>query len=130
MKKVAIALSLCTLIVLSVCTIFVLSAGAQQQPKPYVNKQAPMEHWSGLLRLVETIPIPTEGYIDHLSYDLKNQHLFISGENNKKLVVVDMKAGKVIHETPLGGNPRRPFFHAAANQVWMVLGGNYAYAVG
>ncbi len=87
MKKVAIALSVCTFCVLSVCTIFVLSAGAQQQPKPYVNKQAPMEHWSGLLRLVETIPIPTEGYIDHLSYDLKNQHLFISGENNKKLVV-------------------------------------------
>jgi hypothetical protein len=24
-----------------------------------------------------------------------------------------MKAGKVIHETPLGGNPRRPFFDPA-----------------
>ncbi len=121
MKKVAI--------VLSVCTILVLSAGAQQQPKPYVNKQAPMEHWSGLLRLVETIPIPTEGYIDHLSYDLKNQHLFISGENNKKLVVVDMKAGKVIHETPLGGNPRKPFFDAATNELWLDLGDNTAVAI-
>ncbi len=129
MKKVAIALSLCTLCVLSVCTILVLSAGAQQQPKPYVDKQAPMEHWSGLLRLVETIPIPTEGYIDHLSYDLKNQHLFISGENNKKLVVVDMKAGKVIHETPLGGNPRKPFFDAATNELWLDLGDNTAVAI-
>src|SRR6266705_4734925 len=129
MKKVAIVLSLCTLCVLSVCTIFVLSAGAQQQPKPYVNKQAPMEHWSGLLRLVETIPIPTEGYIDHLSYDLKNQHLFISGENNKKLVVVDMKAGKVIHETPLVGNPRKPFFDAATNELWLDLGDNSAVAI-
>src|SRR5260370_8364319 len=78
-----------------------------------------MEDWSGRLRLVETIPIPTEGYIDHLSYDLKNQHLFISGENNKKLVVVDMKAGKVIHETPLGGNPRKPFFDAPTNGLWL-----------
>ena len=121
MKKVAIALSLCTL--------FVLSGRAQQQPKPYVNKQAPMEHWSGLLRLVETIPIPTEGYIDHLSYDLKNQHLFISGENNKKLVVVDMKAGKVIHETSLGGNPRKPFFDAATNELWLDLGDNTAVAI-
>jgi DNA-binding beta-propeller fold protein YncE len=116
-------------IVLSMCAIFALGAGAQQQPKPYVNKQAPMEHWSGLLRLVETIPIPTEGYIDHLSYDLKNQHLFISGENNKKLVVVDMKAGKVIHETPLGGNPRKPFFDPATNQLWLDLGDNTAVAI-
>jgi len=54
---------------------------------------------SGLLRLVETIPIPTEGYMDHLSYDLKNQHLFLSAENNKEIVVIDMKAGTVIHET-------------------------------
>jgi DNA-binding beta-propeller fold protein YncE len=78
---------------------------------------------------VETIPIPTEGYIDHLSYDLKNQHLFISGENNKTLVVVDMKAGKVIHETPLGGNPRRPFFDPATNELWLDLGDNTAVAI-
>src|SRR6202049_2386642 len=116
-------------IVLSLCTIFVLSVRAQQPSKPYVNKQTPMEHWSGLLRLVETIPIPTEGYIDHLTYDLKNQHLFISGENNKTLVVVDMKAGKVIHETPLGGNPRRPFFEPATNEIWVDLGDNTAVAI-
>ena len=121
MKRIAIVLSL--------CTIFVVSAGGQQQPKPYVNKQAPMEHWSGLVRLVETIPFATEGYIDHLDYDLKNQHLFISGENNKKLVVVDMKAGKVIHETPLGGNPRRPFFDPATNQIWVDLGDNTAVSI-
>jgi len=121
MKKAAV--------VLIMCAIFVWSARAQQQSKPYVNKQAPMEHWSGLLRLVETIPIPTEGYIDHLTYDLKNQHLFISGENNKKLVVVDMKAGKVIHETPLGGNPRKPFFDPATNEVWLDLGDNTAVAI-
>src|SRR6266699_3117331 len=123
MKKVAIALSLCTLCVLSVCTIFVLSAGAQQQPKPYVNKQAPMEHWSGLLRLVETIPIPTEGYIDHLSYDLKNQHLFISGENNKKLVVVDMKAGKLVGSIKMDGNdPAGMILDRAANRLYVGMG--------
>jgi DNA-binding beta-propeller fold protein YncE len=121
MKKLAITVS--------VCAIFALGASAQQQPKSYVNRQSPMEHWSGLLRLVETIPIPTEGYIDHLTYDLKSQHLFISGENNKKLVVVDMKAGKVIHETPLGGNPRKPFFEPATNLVWVDLGDNTAVAV-
>jgi DNA-binding beta-propeller fold protein YncE len=116
-------------VVLSVCAIFVLSGRAQQQAKPYVNKQAPMEHMSGLLQLVETIPLPTQGQMDHCTYDLKNQHLFVSGEDSKKLVVVDLKAGKVIHETPLGGNPRKPFFDAATNQVWLDLGDNTAVAI-
>src|ERR1700686_2072293 len=98
-------------IVLTLCTIFVSQAGGQQQSKEYVNKQSPMVHMSGLLRLVETIPLPTEGYMDHCSYDLKNQRLFISGEFNNELVVVDLKAGKVIHETKLGGTPRKPFFN-------------------
>jgi len=116
-------------IVLGLCTIFVLSAGGQQQSQPYVNRQSPMEHMSGLLRLVEIIPLPTEGQMDHCSYDLKNQHLFVSGEDSKKLVVVDMKVGKVIHETPLGGNPRKPFFDAATNQLWLDLGDNTAVAI-
>jgi DNA-binding beta-propeller fold protein YncE len=84
---------------------------------------------SGLLRLVETIPLPTEGYMDHLSYDLKNQHLFLSAENNKEIVVVDMKAGKVIHETKVGGNPRKPFFDPATNALWVDLGDNTVVAL-
>jgi len=116
-------------IVLGLCTIFVLSAGGQQQSQPYVNRQSPMEHMSGLLRLVEIIPLPTEGQMDHCSYDLKNQHLFVSGEDSKKLVVVDMKAGKVIHDTPLGGNPRKPFFDPASNELWLDLGDNTAVAI-
>ena len=48
------------------------------------DKQLPMVHMAGLLRLVETIPLPTEGWMDHLTVDLKNQHLFISGEEQQK----------------------------------------------
>jgi hypothetical protein len=33
-----------------------------------------------------------------------------------------MKAGKVIHETKVGGNPCKPFFDAATNEVWVDLG--------
>jgi len=102
---------------------------AQAQQKEYVNRQLPMEHMAGLLRLVETIPIPTEGYMDHLTYDLKNQHLFLSAENNKEIVVVDMKAGKVIHVTKVGGNPRKPYFDQGSNELWVDLGDNTAIAV-
>lgn len=115
--------------VLTLCAIFVLKMGAQQQSKEYVNRQMPMVHMSGLLRLVETIPLPTEGYMDHLSYDLKNQHLFLSGEMNKEVVVVDMKEGKVIHETKVGGNPRKPFFDSVTNELWVDLGDNTAVAL-
>src|ERR1700674_1647172 len=85
--------------ILILCAIFVLRIGAQQQSKEYVNRQMPMVHMSGLLRLVRNIPLPTEGYMHHLSYDLKNQHLFLSAENNKEVLVVDMNTGKVILET-------------------------------
>jgi DNA-binding beta-propeller fold protein YncE len=103
--------------------------GAQQQSAQYVNRQLPMTHMKGLLRLVETIPLPTEGYMDHCAYDLKSQHLFISGENNKEVVVVDMEAGKVIHETKVDGNPRKPFFDSATNKLWVDLGNNTAVEI-
>src|SRR4029077_8019242 len=84
------------------------------------RKQLPMVHMSGLLGLVETIPLPTEGWMDHLAVDLKNNHLFISGEYSKNFVVVDLHSGQVIHTvTGLGGNPRKPFFDSKLNEVWV-----------
>lgn len=68
-------------VVLTLCAVFASKTRAQEQSKEYVNRQAPMVHMSGLFRLVETIPLPTKGYMDHLTYDLKNQHLFLSAEN-------------------------------------------------
>jgi DNA-binding beta-propeller fold protein YncE len=116
-------------VILIFCGVFVSKIRGQQQSKEYVNRQAPMVHMSGLLRLLETIPLPTEGYMDHLSYDLKNEHLFLSAENNKEIVVVDMKAGKVIHQTKVGGNPRKPFFDSNTNELWVDLGDNTVVAL-
>jgi DNA-binding beta-propeller fold protein YncE len=115
--------------IFALSAIVISKAKAQDPSKDYVNRQMPMVHMSGLLRLVETIPLPTEGYMDHLTYDLKGQHLFLSAENNKKIVVVDMKAGKVIHETKVGGNPRKPFFDAGTNELWVDLGDNTVVAM-
>ncbi len=116
-------------VVLTLGVVFVSKIRTQQPVQEYVNRQAPMEHMAGLLRLVETIPLPTEGYMDHLGYDLKNQHLFLSAENNKEIVVVDLKAGKVIHETKVGGNPRKPFFDSTTNELWVNLGDNTVVAL-
>ena len=112
------ALVLAGLLCVSRCT-------AQEQ-----RKQLPMTHMAGLLGLVETIPLPTEGWMDHLAVDLKNSHLFISGEYSKSFVVVDLHSGAVIRNiTGLGGNPRKPFFDPKTNLVWVDLGDNTLVAV-
>src|SRR5882724_846487 len=90
----------------------------------------PMQTMSGLLRLVQTSPLPTEGYMDHMTVDVKGQRLFICGEANKSLIAVDMRSGKVIHETKgLGGNPRKPFYVAETDEIWTDLGDNTVVAI-
>jgi DNA-binding beta-propeller fold protein YncE len=90
----------------------------------------PMQTMSGLLRLVRTSPLPTEGYMDHMTVDVKGQRLFICGEANKSLIVVDLQTGNVIHETKaLGGNPRKPFYLAESNEIWTDLGDNTVVAI-
>src|SRR6266481_2388281 len=103
-------------ILMTLSTVFILRAQAQSK------SQRPMEHMSGLLRLVETIPLPGDGYMDHLTVDLKGQRLFISGEAAKSLLVVDLRAGKMIHETKgLSAMPKKPFYLPDTNEVWVTL---------
>src|SRR5256884_3319352 len=106
------------------------TAQRQQSAVPAPPPLMPMTTMSGLLRLVQTIPLPTEGYMDHLTVDVKGQRLFITGEANKSLITVDLRAGKVIQETKgLGGNPRKPFYVAEANEIWTDLGDNTVVAI-
>ncbi|HVB98088.1 MAG TPA: hypothetical protein VNJ12_01990 [Candidatus Dormibacteraeota bacterium] len=115
---------------LTLCMMPALNVVAQQNCfAGYVNRQAPMVRMSGYLQLVETIPLPTVGKMDHLAYDLKRQHLFISGEVNNEVVVVDLRTGKVIHVTHVSGNPRKPFFDPELNELWVDLGDNTAVAI-
>src|SRR6266850_6289152 len=103
-------------IVMTLLTVFVSNAQGQSK------SQRPMEHMSGLLRLVETIPLPGDGYMDHLTVDVKGQRLFISGEAAKSLIAVDLRAGKVIHVTGgLSAMPKKPFYLPDTNEIWVTL---------
>jgi len=94
-------------------------AARGQQP---ASRQLPMMHMSGLLALVETIPLPGDGYMDHLAVDVKGQRIFISGEAAKSLFVVDLRAGKVVRVTQgLSAMPKKPFYVPETNEVWMTL---------
>jgi DNA-binding beta-propeller fold protein YncE len=82
----------------------------------------PMQTMSGLLNLAQIIPLPTEGYMDRLTIDVKGQRLFICGEAVKSLVVVDLRAGKVIHETKgLGASPKKAIYLPETNEVWLTM---------
>src|SRR6202163_3676259 len=99
-------------------TIFVSKAQGQQS----TSQQLPMMHMSGILGLVETIPLPGDGYMDHLTIDVKGQRLFISGEAAKSVIAVDLRAGKVIHETKgLSAMPKKAFYLPETNEVWVTL---------
>src|ERR1700724_4137514 len=105
-------------IVILFLTAFVSRAYGQNVP----SQQLPMMHMAGLLGLVETIPLPGDGYMDHLTVDVQGQRLFISGEAAKSLITVDLASGKVIHETKgLSAMPKKAFYLPGSNEVWVTL---------
>lgn len=105
-------------ILVTLLTAFVSRAQGQES----VSQQLPMMHMAGILGLVETIPLPGDGYMDHLTVDVKGQRLFVSGEAAKSLITVDLRAGKVIHETKgLSAMPKKPFYLPETDEVWMTL---------
>jgi len=105
-------------ILVTVTMAFVWKAQGQGS----MNQQLPMTHMVGILGLVETIPLPGDGYMDHLAIDVKGQRLFVSGEAAKSLIVVDLRAGKVIHETKgLSAMPKKPFYLPDTDEVWTTL---------
>src|SRR3984885_2458603 len=107
------------LAILASCFAALVSrASAQNVP----SQQLPMMHMAGLLVLVETIPLPGDGYMDHLTVDVKGQRLFVSGEAAKSLIVVDLAAGKVIHETKgLSAMPKKAFYLPDSNEIGLTL---------
>jgi DNA-binding beta-propeller fold protein YncE len=111
----------CGLILLILSMTFASSALAQSLP---------MQTMSGILGLVQTIPLPTEGYMDRIAADPKGQRLFICGEAVKSLVVVDLRAGKVVHVTKgLSAMPKKPFYLPDSNEIWVTLTDNSVVAI-
>ncbi len=73
------------------------------------------------MKLVQTIPLPNvEGYFDHMAVDIKGQRLFVPGEHQRTIEVVDLRAGKVIHTiTGFGGDPRKTIYLPETNEIWV-----------
>ncbi len=76
---------------------------------------------SAPLKQILSIPLPNvEGYFDHMAVDAKGQRLFVPGEHQRTIEVVDLRAGKVIHTiTGFGGDPRKTIYLPETNEIWV-----------
>jgi YVTN family beta-propeller protein len=76
-----------------------------------------------LLQAVQTIELPgVKGRIDHLSPDMKGKRLFVAALGNNTVEVIDLAAGKVIHQ--IGGllEPQGILFLPDVNQLVVANG--------
>jgi DNA-binding beta-propeller fold protein YncE len=74
---------------------------------------------------LQTIPLPDlkAGDFDHFAVDLAGNRLFLTGEANNVVLVLDIKANKLIHTIPDLEEPHSMLFLPAAKQLWVVAGG-------
>src|ERR1700687_5793964 len=87
----------------------------QEAAKPEVARQGGIIDEScekaarGPLKLIQSIPLPNvEGYFDHMAADVKGQRLFVPGELQRSIEVIDLKTGNVLHSiVGFGGDPRK-----------------------
>lgn len=77
------------------------------------------------LKLLQTIPLPDlkAGDFDHFAVDLAGNRMFLTAEANNAVVVLDLKAGKLIHTIPDLEEPHSMLFLPAAKQLWVIAGG-------
>jgi DNA-binding beta-propeller fold protein YncE len=78
------------------------------------------------LRLLETIPFPDlkDGDFDHFAVDLAGNRLFLTGEAAHAVLVMDLKANKLIHTISDVDEPHSMLYLPAAKQLWVVAGGD------
>ena len=78
------------------------------------------------LRLLQTIPLPDlkAGDFDHFAVDLAGNRLFLTAEAGNAVLVMDMRANKLIHTIADVDEPHSMLYLPAAKQLWVVAGGD------
>ncbi len=78
------------------------------------------------LALRQTIPVPglnKEGDFDHLTMDLQGQRLFVAGEDNSVVEILDLGAGKLVHTISDVKAPHSMVYRADLKKLFIVDGG-------
>jgi DNA-binding beta-propeller fold protein YncE len=79
---------------------------------------------SAPLKLVQAIPLPglKDGDFDHFAVDLDGHRLFLTAEENAKLVVIDVNSNKVIHTIENVQAPHAILFRSDLKKLFVVEG--------
>ena len=79
---------------------------------------------SAPLKLVQAIPLPglKDGDFDHFAVDLDGHRLFLTAEENAKLVVIDANSNKVIHTIENVQAPHAILFRSDLKKLFVVEG--------
>jgi DNA-binding beta-propeller fold protein YncE len=77
------------------------------------------------LRFLQDIPLPglKAGDFDHFAVDLAGKRLFLTGEANNVVLVLDTNSNKLIHTISDVEEPHSMLFLPASKQLWVVAGG-------
>jgi DNA-binding beta-propeller fold protein YncE len=78
------------------------------------------------LKFLQDIPIPgiVNGDFDHFVIDLANNHLFLTGEKQNAVFVMDTQTNKLIHTIKNVDEPHSMLFLPDSQQLWVVAGGD------
>lgn len=76
----------------------------------------------GPLKLVQTIPLPGlhDGDFDHFALDAAGQRLFVAAEENSAVVVIDLRANRVIAKITDVKAPHSMGYNAEAKKLYVV----------
>lgn len=76
------------------------------------------------LKLVQTIPLDVKGRIDHMDIDLNNLRLFVAALGNDSVEILDLKAGKVVHDITGLNEPQGILYIPEYNSIFVANGGD------
>lgn len=78
------------------------------------------------LKFLQDIPLPgvENGDFDHFAIDLAGNQLFLTGEKQNSVFVMDTKTNKLIHTIKDVDEPHSMLFLPEAQQLWVVAGGD------
>src|ERR1700737_1075671 len=76
------------------------------------------------LKLVETIPVPglKDGDFDHFAFDVEGHRLFLTGEENDKVLVFDTSTNKLIHTIEESKAPHALLYRGDLKKLFVVEG--------
>lgn len=113
---------------IGICIILCVGSSAQNAPKTKTRRTQPTKP---PLKLLQSIPLPAlkAGDFDHFAIDLDGHRLFLTAEENGKLLVFDTNENKLIHTIEDLKAPHAVLYRRELNKLFVVDGDESAVKI-